>query len=160
MGSGKTYWAQRIAEMLNWDWIDLDQQIEKATDMPVREIFTTEGEDYFRLKERDTLQQFAGINNIVIATGGGTPCFHHNMQWMNENGITIWLNIDSAVLTERLKRGRHRRPLISHLSDEEIHDFIIGKIKEREPFYTQAVHHINGSEITLDQFKKIIADAQ
>ncbi len=161
MGSGKTYWAQRLAERLQWNWIDLDQQIEKATGMTVRDIFATEGEAYFRLKEKETLHQFASVENIIIATGGGTPCFHHNMQWMNENGAAIWLNVDSLVLTERLKRGRHRRPLISHLNDEEIHQFIINKIKEREPYYSQAGHHISGNEIVLEDFTNIInADAQ
>src|SRR5690349_18024016 len=132
MGSGKTYWAQRLAEQLNTDWIDLDQQIEKVTDMPVRDIFATQGEEYFRLKERDTLRQFAGNENIIISTGGGTPCFHNNIEWMNENGITIWLNVDSAILAERLIRKKYKRPLISHLNDEDIEDFIKAKIKERE----------------------------
>ncbi|TKK67745.1 shikimate kinase [Ilyomonas limi] len=160
MGSGKTHWAQRLADQLNMDWIDLDQQIEKATDMPVHDIFATEGEEYFRLKERDTLRQFAGIENIIISTGGGTPCFHNNMEWMNDNGITIWLNVNSATLAERLKRKKYKRPLISHLNDEEMQDFIQAKIKEREPYYAQAKHHISGSQITIEDFTKILTYAQ
>ena len=160
MGSGKTHWAQRLADHLNIDWIDLDQQIEKVTDMPVRDIFATEGEAYFRLKEKDTLRQFAGVPNIIISTGGGTPCFHNNMEWMNDNGITIWLNVDSAVLAERLMRNKYKRPLISHLEDYEIQAFIERKVKEREPFYSQAKYHITGSQITLEDFTKILAHAQ
>ena len=160
MGSGKTHWAQLLADQLNIDWIDLDQQIEKVTDMPVRDIFATEGEEYFRLKEKDTLRQFAGIHNIIIATGGGTPCFHNNMEWMNNNGVTIWLNVDSALLAERLKRKKYKRPLISHLKDEEIQEFIERKIKEREPYYAQAKYQITGSQITLEDFTKIFAHAQ
>ena len=160
MGSGKTYWAQRLAEHLNMDWIDLDQQIEKVTDMPVRDIFATEGEEYFRLKEKDTLRQFAGIHNIIISTGGGTPCFHHNMEWMNDNGITIWLNVDSGVLAERLKRKKYKRPLISQLDDEEIQEYIEVKVKEREPFYSLAKYQVTGSEITLEDFSKILDHAQ
>ncbi len=67
MGSGKTYWAQRLADQFTMNWIDLDQQIEKVTDMPVRDIFATQGEEYFRLKERDTLRQFDAVDNIIIA---------------------------------------------------------------------------------------------
>ena len=160
MGSGKTYWAQHLAAQLNMDWIDLDQQIEKVTDMPVRDIFATEGEAYFRLKERDTLRQLAGVENIIISTGGGTPCFHNNMDWMNENGITIWLNVDSATLAERLMRKKYKRPLISHLADDEIQDFIQAKIKEREPFYAQAKHHITGTHIKMEDFTKILTYAQ
>lgn len=160
MGSGKTHWAQRLADQLNMDWIDLDQQIEKVTDMPVRDIFATEGEEYFRLKERDTLRQFAGIENLIISTGGGTPCFHNNMEWMNENGITIWLNVDSATLAERLKRKKYKRPLISQLEDDEIQAFIQTKIREREPFYAQAKYQITGSQITMEDFTKILTYAQ
>jgi shikimate kinase len=160
MGSGKTFWAQQLADQLKMDWIDLDQQIEKVTDMPVRDIFATEGEEYFRLKEKDTLRQFIGVDKIIIATGGGTPCFHNNMEWMNENGITIWLHIDSAVLAERLKRKKYKRPLISHLNDGEIQGFIEAKIKEREPFYAQAKYHITGAQITLEDFTKILNNAQ
>ena len=160
MGSGKTYWAQRLADHLNIDWIDLDQQIEKVTDMPVRDIFATKGEEYFRLKEKETLRQFAGIHNIIISTGGGTPCFHHNMEWMNDNGITIWLNVDSGILAERLIRKKYKRPLISQLDDEEIQEFIENKIKEREPFYSKAKYQVTGSEITLEDFSKILAHAQ
>jgi shikimate kinase len=149
-----------LADQLNIDWIDLDQQIEKVTDMPVRDIFATEGEEYFRLKERDTLRQFAGIENLIISTGGGTPCFHNNMEWMNENGITIWLNVDSATLAERLKRKKYKRPLISQLEDDEIQAFIQTKIREREPFYAQAKYQITGSQITMEDFTKILTYAQ
>lgn len=160
MGSGKTYWAQRLATQLDMDWIDLDQQIEKVTDMTVRDIFAIQGEEYFRLKERDTLRQFSGIHNLIIATGGGTPCFHNNIEWMNENGITIWLNVDSHILAERLQRKKYKRPLISHLNDSEIQHFIEHKIKEREPFYAQAKHHITGSQIAIEDFNKILVHAE
>lgn len=159
MGSGKTYWAQRIAAQLNLDWIDLDQQIEKATGMPVREVFATEGEAYFRMKERDTLRQLATTGNIVIATGGGTPCYHNNMEWMNENGTTIWLNVDPEVLATRLMRGRHRRPLISHLADDEIYGYIVEKLQERTPYYALARYQLAGKQYTLDQFLQILYHA-
>ncbi len=155
MGSGKTYWAQRLAALLRMDWIDLDQQIEKATDMTIREIFATEGEDYFRAKERDTLQQLSSVNNLIVACGGGTPCFYNNMEWMNNNGITIWLHPDVDEMVTRLKRGKTKRPLIAHLDDEELKQFVIDKIKEREPFYSGAKHHLHGNDISLETFTKL-----
>ena len=79
---------------------------------------------------------------------------------MNDNGITIWLNVDSAVLAERLKRKKYKRPLISHLNDDEIQEFIENKIKEREPFYAQAKYQITSSQITLEDFTKILNHAQ
>lgn len=159
MGSGKTYWAQRIAPLLNYDWIDLDQQIEKGSGMSVREIFASEGEEAFRAKERDTLRQLSSVKELVVACGGGTPCFHDNMRWMNENGITVWLEPETEETVVRLKRGKHKRPLIAHLDDEELKDFVISKTKEREPFYSLAHHHIFGSDIRLETFTKLFKHA-
>src|SRR5205814_7849500 len=76
MGSGKSYWAQCIAEKTKMDWMDLDQQIEKDISVTIKEIFATNGEEYFREKERDALHKLSAYDNIIIATGGGTPCFH------------------------------------------------------------------------------------
>ena len=159
MGSGKTYWAQRLADLLQCDWIDLDQQIEKVTDMTIRELFATEGEEYFRAKERDTLRQFLSVEKLVVACGGGTPCFHNNMQWMNENGTTIWLEPELEETITRLKRGKHKRPLISHLDDEELNDYIIHKLKEREPYYSLAKHHLYGNDISLETFTQLFKHA-
>ncbi len=159
MGSGKTYWAQRIAQLLSYDWIDLDQQIEKGMAMTVREIFATEGEEVFRAKERDTLRQLSSVKKLVVACGGGAPCFHDNMRWMNETGTTIWLcpDVDETVI--RLKRGKYKRPLIAHLDDEELKEFVIHKTKEREPFYSQAHHHVCGDDIKLETFTQLFKHA-
>ena len=159
MGSGKTYWAQRLSTLLECDWIDLDQQIEKATEMTIREIFATEGEDFFRAKERDTLQQLSSVNKLVVACGGGTPCFHNNMQWMNDNGTTIWLQPDVDETVTRLKRGKHKRPLIAHLDDEELKEFVIHKLEEREPFYSQAKLKFHGNDISLETFTQLLKHA-
>ena len=155
MGSGKTYWAQRLSALLQIDWIDLDQQIEKACEMSIKEIFATESEDYFRSKERDTLRQLGSVDKLVIACGGGTPCFHDNMDWMNENGITIWLQPDIDELVIRLQRGKHKRPLISHLGDNELKAFVAHKLKEREPFYSKAQYHLRENSISLDTFTQL-----
>lgn len=155
-GCGKTYWAQKISEQLKIDWIDLDAQLEKAAEMSVKEIFETYGEDYFRKKERDVLMQLASFENIIIATGGGTPCFFENVQWMNANGITIWINESADALAERLSKGKAHRPLIKHLSDQEIHTFISNKLAERKPFYSLAQYHLSNEQISLHSFVEII----
>lgn len=156
MGSGKSYWAQRIAENTNMDWIDLDQQIEKDTSLTIREIFAANGENFFREKERDVLRELSKYDNIIIATGGGTPCFHDNMRWMNEHGITIWLDEPINILAERLKKEKEHRPLIKDLSDEELHEFLSRKLGERYPFYLQAQHHLQDSKIFDHSFAEIL----
>ena len=156
MGSGKSYWAQRIAEKTNRDWMDLDQQIEKDTSMTISEIFAAHDENYFREKERDALQELSEFDNLIIATGGGAPCFHNNMQWMNEHGTTIWIDEPIDILAERLKKEKEHRPLIKDLSDEELYEFLSRKLADRSPFYLQAQHHLQDSNICENSFTEIL----
>ncbi len=156
MGAGKTYWSQRIAEKFNYAWVDLDQMIEKETSLTIKEIFETNREDYFREKERDILHKLTPIKNIIIATGGGTPCFHNNMQWMNEHGITIWIDEPVHILLKRLIPEKHNRPLIQNFADDELVIFLSDKFNERKPFYEQAHHHLSGNEISIEHFDTIL----
>ncbi len=127
--------------------------------MTVKEIFATEGEDYFRSKERDTLRQLSVVENLVVACGGGTPCFFNNMEWMNENGITIWLEPEVDETVARLKRGKLKRPLISHLDDEELKEFVIQKTEERLPYYSLAKFHIQAKDISQETFTQLFLHA-
>jgi shikimate kinase len=156
MGSGKSYWAQRLADESNIDWMDLDAEIEKETSLTIKEIFETEGEEYFRNKERDALHNLSSYQNIIVATGGGTPCFHNNMQWMNENGNTVWIDEPVEVLAKRLEPEKAHRPLIKNLSDDELKDFLSNKLKEREPFYSQAKYRLNGGTLNLDKLLELL----
>ena len=156
MGSGKSYWAQRIAEKENMDWMDLDQEIEKETSLSIKEIFAGYGEEYFREKERVALRNLSNYKNIIIATGGGTPCFHNNIQWMNHHGITIFIDEDVEILTERLKKEKAHRPLIKDLSDAELHNFLFEKLQDRYLFYSQAQYHLKGNKISALSFAEIL----
>src|SRR5436853_6290275 len=89
MGSGKTFLGKQLAQLLNYEFIDLDEWIEQREKKSIAEIFSEDGEEYFRKKESQQLKLLAEKNNAVIATGGGTPCFHDNMKWMNDHGFTI-----------------------------------------------------------------------
>lgn len=150
MGSGKSYWAQRLADALDYGWGDLDQFIEKETSLSVKEIFETQGEDYFRNKERDALRALGAFDVLVIATGGGTPCFHNNMDWMNANGITIWIDEPVRVLAGRLLPERESRPLIKNLQEDELEHFLAQKLGERKVYYAQAAHHVHAAKITIN----------
>jgi shikimate kinase len=156
MGTGKSYWAQKISDSHNMEWVDLDAQIEKDTSMTIKEIFETQGEVYFRSKETEVLHKMTEFGNIVIATGGGTPCFHDNMKWMNDHGITIWIDEPIETLAERLKKEKAHRPLIKDLNDEELLHFLSIKLSERSKFYNQCQHHLQGNNISDRSFAKII----
>lgn len=156
MGTGKSYWAQQLADAHEMDWIDLDAQVEKETSMTIKEIFATDGEAYFRDKEKEVLHALATFSNMVIATGGGTPCFHDNITWMNEHGITIWIDEKVEVLADRLKKEKEHRPLIKNLTDEELLHFLSIKLAERSKFYAQSQYHLQADKISAHSFAEII----
>ena len=156
MGSGKSYWAQKIAAATNCKWIDLDTEIEVAVGKSISDIFETEGEHAFRIKEQQALHQTENDNNMIVATGGGAPCFFNNIDWMNEHGITIFINEPIDILVNRLQKEKAHRPLISSSSDEALHQSLTERLASRIGFYSKAQHTIIGSQATVTDFIKLI----
>ena len=156
MGSGKTYWGEIWAKKNDFDFFDLDLIIEAQEQKTIDKIFNENGETYFRETESAALKTFADKDNCIIACGGGTPCFHDNMQWMNENGIPVYLKATPDQILERVKDEKHHRPLLKKLNDDEIFLFISQKIKERDPFYSQAKIILSVTELNARSFEKII----
>lgn len=152
MGSGKSYWSKRLAEQLQLKYFDLDSIIEQNCKLKINAIFEQFGESYFRQAETNALKNFANQNNFIVATGGGTPCFNNNMQWMNEHGTTIWIDEPIDILVSRLKKEKDHRPLIKQLNDVELKDFLLQKLNERNPFYNQAKFKVN-SEMLNEGWK-------
>lgn len=144
MGSGKTWWGTRLAERLNRSFVDLDEQIESGEGLSINEIFEQVGEPGFRQLERDYLQGLAAEPTLVVATGGGTPCFFDNLAWMNANGITIYLKTPVSLLCNRLLTARETRPLLHGIPEHQLQVHLEHLLERREPFYLQA-------HITLDQ---------
>ena len=155
MGTGKTYWGKLWANQHGLEFYDLDHEIERNEGMTIREIFEKSGENFFREKEREALLQFADKDDFILSTGGGTPCFFDNMQWMNEKGITIYLNTSVAQLAERLSKEKAHRPLIQNLSDKELISFIENNINKRNMFYTQSNVILDTEKITGNTFEEI-----
>ncbi len=156
MGSGKTTVGQMLARALNWQFIDLDQYIEKQQEQSIRQIFETEGEASFRQMEHQALKDVAEISNVIVSTGGGTPCFHGNMDLMNKSGLTIYLKLEPEVLKDRLMPARKSRPLIAGKSDSELLDFIRKKLAEREPWYRQSVVKADATSVGVAPYINII----
>lgn len=160
MGAGKSYWGKQLAEHLGLPNFDLDEVIVEREDMPVADIFNEKGEDYFRRREAAVLRELALDNDaFLISCGGGTPCFSDAMDFMNANGITIWLNPSVPVIVERLQRKQAKRPLIQDMNAEELTDFTEKKLMERQPYYEQSQIIIMDDEISLDTFDKLIRNA-
>lgn len=158
MGSGKTYWGKRWALYCGYQFIDLDEVIEKAEGKSIADIFEKNGETYFRVIEAAALRNLADIKNTVIACGGGTPCFHENMAWMKQHGTTIYLLTTVAQIVERVLLEQDKRPLLKKMNSGEMIFFIEQKLKERNPFYSAAQLIVPSAELSDDYLKNLIAD--
>lgn len=137
-GCGKTTLGRALARELHRDFIDLDAYIEGRFSCSVADIFARHGEERFRTIEHNLLHEVAEMNDVVIACGGGTPCFFDNMDYMLSRGFVIHLQASRERLFDRLKRKRAKRPHVKQLSDSEILTYIDNISRERAPFYSKA----------------------
>ncbi|MEE4287608.1 MAG: shikimate kinase [Mariniphaga sp.] len=156
MGCGKSTLGRRLAKHAGLQFIDMDHYIEERNCKTVPQIFAEEGEAEFRKKERKALEELSAFSDVVIATGGGAPCFFDNVDVMNRTGKTIYLNIDPKILADRLLKSKTERPLIKGKSKDELVTFIDETLKKRNAFYTQAHYQITQPEVDLDDVIKMI----
>jgi shikimate kinase len=138
MGSGKSTLGKRLARKIDYRFEDMDQVIEEQENMPVSDIFRQKGEAYFRELETKYLDSVDETSDLVIATGGGAPCFGNNMEMMNSKGVTVYLRLNAQGLVSRLVKARNIRPLIASMSPEKLFEFISETLPGREKFYNRA----------------------
>jgi shikimate kinase len=148
MGSGKTKTAEALSKIFNFKTVDTDNLVVEKTGKTISTVFEIEGQEFFRDIERDVLRSTAKNDNIIVSTGGGTPCYFDNMNWMNEHGITIYLEANSGLLFHRLATSKSGRPLIEKLDDVELMEQITGHLAVRVPVYREAKIIVNA--INLD----------
>lgn len=143
MGAGKTTVGRILAKELGLQFYDLDWYIETRFCKKVSDIFTAEGEEGFRKKERAMLHEVAEFENVVIALGGGAPCFFDNMEYINNQGDTVYLKGTPEVLYQHLQMAKGKRPLLEGKTKEELKEYIQESLEKREPFYSQAKNIYN-----------------
>jgi len=156
MGCGKSTLGRKLSEHLRLQFVDMDHYIEERNCKTIPQIFSEEGEAEFRKKERKALEELSEFTDIVIATGGGAPCFFDNIDLMNKTGKTIYLNIDPKILADRLLKSKTERPLIKGKSRDELVTFIDDTLKKRNEFYLQAAYQITEPDVDLDFVKTLI----
>lgn len=140
MGCGKSTLGRALSRATGMQFIDLDSYIENRFHATISELFADKGEDEFRRMERAMLVEVSEFSDVIVACGGGTPCFFNNMDLMNERGTTVWLNTPLDRLYERLQRNRAKRPILADKTDKELREFIVRALADREPFYSKAQH--------------------
>ena len=138
MGSGKTTLGRAFAKDAGLSFIDLDWYIEERALRTISALFAEEGEEGFRRLERRMLHEVSEFEDVVIACGGGTPCYYDNMDFMMQAGITVYLDASEDVLFRRLKVASVNRPLLKGKTDSELRDFIAEGLKARMPWYGKA----------------------
>ena len=167
MCSGKTTLGRAVCRVSRRHFIDLDVYIENRFHMSVSEIFARRGEDEFRRLERMMLREVGEFEDVIVACGGGTPCFFDNMEYMNQAGLTVMLDCPRARLHARLCAGRRKRPLIARLSDDELDAFIDEALAKRMPYYSKARHVFDSGELeseeeisrTTEKFLRLIGES-
>ena len=154
MGCGKSTLGKKLAINLNYDFIDLDNYIEEQEGRTIKEIFADDGEEYFRKLERVYLHRVIDTENVVISSGGGTPCFFDNMDQMNEYGLTVYINMHPKALIPRLKLSELYRPLIDGMKGEVLLDYVYKTLRERESYYHKAHKVVAGYNLSVKKLQQ------
>lgn len=153
MGAGKTTVGKALAQELNMPFYDLDWYIEERFRRTIPQLFAERGEDGFRELEKRVLHEVAEFEDIIISSGGGTPCFFDNIDYMNRQAQTIYLKASPEVLFQHLKMGKVERPLLKDKTDEELQQYIRSSLAQRESFYNKAHYTLDVS--LLENYEKI-----
>ncbi|MFZ9388091.1 MAG: shikimate kinase [Chitinophagaceae bacterium] len=153
MGSGKTHWGRLLSQKLGLPFFDMDEQVVAHAGKSIPEIFSEEGEEQFRIMEKEVLYMITESHeSFIMACGGGSPCFFNNIDYMNQSGTTVWIDTPTEILFDRLVREKESRPLIRNLSDEQLRGFIARKFADRRIYYEQASIKVNDESLVLDDF--------
>jgi shikimate kinase len=135
---GKTFLGKKLALENNRPFFDLDTIIESVYNKTIAAIFNEYGEKYFRKIEAETLRNYSFPDNAVIALGGGTPCFLNNLEWIQKQGTTVYIETNIDNITERIISQNNTRPLFNNFSPDEIKSALARLLQQREQFYKQA----------------------
>lgn len=156
MASGKTNLGKEMAAVSGMPMVDMDDLFEEKYRLSITEFFEKYGEPVFRRLEHGILEDTFLMDDVIIATGGGTPCFFDNMDLILQSGVSVYLKAPVEVLLSRLRGIRKKRPLLKEVSEEELEAFITGQIREREPYYLRAEYVVEGPDIDAGELLKKI----
>ncbi|KGN67146.1 shikimate kinase [Porphyromonas sp. COT-239 OH1446] len=138
MGSGKSTVGAKLAECLSLRFIDTDFFIENRFRERIVDMLPSIGEAAFRRRERVVIEELSGMQDVVISTGGGLPCFFDTMNLLLESGLTIYLEATDEELATRLELCKRTRPTIRDKSGPELLEHVREAMLLRRPIYEQA----------------------
>ena len=156
-GAGKTTIGNKLAKRLNRPFVDLDAAIEIHYKASIPHLFQQYGEFAFRKCERAVLKNILKQDSLVLATGGGAPCFEDNMDIMTASGLTVYIKLPKDMLVERLRHSHRIRPNTSYLSDSALQKYVEDTLPEREKYYNQAQIIVSGENLNLEELIRILS---
>lgn len=158
MGSGKARYGKRLAEAMKFKFVDTDVLIEEKEKLEITEIFKTKGEDYFRVIEAKILTEVSQMNNTIVATGGGLPCWKKNLDFMNSTGLTVYLKAGLGCVMKNLLNEKEKRPMIAGIDSTVLADYIHEKLEERKPCYKNAHTSIVTNNMKFSELHKLVSE--
>jgi shikimate kinase len=141
MGCGKSAVGRSLADMLAWRFLDTDSLVEESEGKSIKSIFDDHGEEYFREAERRALRSAVEMRQVVVATGGGLFTGEPERRLMQDNGVTVWLEVTLEKARKRVGEGRSR-PLWNNAG----RDYLEGLYRERNAVYAAADHRIRADD--------------
>jgi shikimate kinase len=156
MASGKSKLGKELSGLTGLSFLDLDEVFENRYRIAVVDFFEKYGDAAFRNIEQQLLMETEFLENTIIATGGGTPCSAVNMAFIKSNGISIYIRMKVPDLLFRLRVVKKKRPLLINIPSDDLEAFVSTQLQEREAFYLQADHIIDGPVEDLEAFAGMI----
>lgn len=157
MGAGKSKVAKILSKQLKIELIDTDSFIEARENRSVNQIFQDKGEDYFRRLENEVLFELAANPKpLIIATGGGLPCFNDNMEHILKIGQSFYLKCSNELLAMRLLQSKKERPLLQQMDAESLLNYLNELMQKREVYYSQASFTVDANKFAKDVAEDIL----
>lgn len=151
MGSGKTTVGKKLSQIIGYEFVDMDKLFEKRYKISIPSFFEKYDELLFRKLESENLKHTFKMSGVVVASGGGTPCYYQGVDEMNQNGVTVFLDMVPSALVNRLIHAKNIRPLIKGKSQEELTNFVETELQERIKYYKKARLTIDGLSVNVAQ---------
>jgi shikimate kinase len=158
MASGKSKLGKELSGMTGLSFYDMDDVFEERYRIGIIDFFEKYGDEAFRQIEHQILLETTNLRNTIIATGGGTPCSDENINFIRSQGISIYIRMDALDLFTRLKSIKRKRPLLQDIPVDKLEQFIRNQIEEREPYYLQANHVIDGPVNNVEKLAEMIKE--
>ena len=160
MYSGKTTVGHKLASRLGYQWADLDKMLETTFHTSIPIFFKRYGEEAFRKIEQKMLHSTVDLDNIVISTGGGTPCFFDNIEWMNLHGTSVYFDVTVETLLRRAAQSKKPRPILAGLTDEQRSLYVRQQLSQRLPYYQKAQIIFPADQPDIEQLVQLISSAR